>query len=347
MKDLRGREIDYMRISITDRCNLRCRYCMPYGIESRPKWEILSLEEIEAVAACGAGLGIRHIKITGGEPLVRRDCCRLVKRIKAVEGIEKVTITTNGLLLRQYLPALMDAGIDGINISLDTLDRQRYKELTGTDGLNEVLETIKEASSLPVPVKINAVSLDLGGSGNEKPDWLQLAGLAKRFPVDVRFIEMMPIGYGKQFKTVDHEQLLEAFKAEFPGFKEDLRQHGFGPAVYYQIPGFLGSIGFISAIHGKFCHSCNRIRLTSQGYLKPCLCYEEGVDLRNILRDGAEFQGEDGHYSWPYRDDPYDKGLQSRLREAMKEAIEAKPAAHCFENPEQITESHGMSSIGG
>ncbi len=346
MKDLRGREIDYMRISITDRCNLRCRYCMPEGIESHPRWEILSLEEIEAAAACAAGLGIRHIKITGGEPLVRKDCCSLIKRVKEVKGIEKVTITTNGLLLRKYLPDLLEAGIDGINISLDTLNRQRYLALTGFDGLHEVMEAIKEVSALPIPVKINAVSLELGGD-QEEQDWRKLTGLAKEFPVDVRFIEMMPIGYGKQFKTINHKELLEAMKKVFPDMEEDKRQHGFGPAVYYKIPGFSGSIGFISAIHGKFCDSCNRIRLTSEGYLKPCLCYEEGVDLRRVLRDGAQFQGETGHYIWPYRDNPCEEGLQKRLRAVMKAAIEAKPAAHCFEKPEQITESHGMSSIGG
>ena len=145
MKDALGRTIDYMRISVTDRCNLRCKYCMPYGVECVPRWDILSLEEIQAVGICAAGLGIRHIKVTGGEPLVRRDCCQLVKQLKSTPGIEKVTITTNGVLLERYLDDLAEAGIDGINISLDTLDRDLYQRITGTDALGTVMEAVRRA----------------------------------------------------------------------------------------------------------------------------------------------------------------------------------------------------------
>ena len=161
MRDGTGRIIDYMRISITDRCNLRCRYCMPDGIQSLPRREILTLEEMEAVAACGARLGIRHIKITGGEPLVRKDCCDLVKRIRKIPGIETVTITTNGILLADNLDRLAEAGIDGINISLDTLDPDRYRELTGGGEIGRVLEGLDLAAAAHIPAKINAVSLDL------------------------------------------------------------------------------------------------------------------------------------------------------------------------------------------
>ena len=143
MKDALGRTIDYMRISVTDRCNLRCKYCMPYGVECVPRWDILSLEEIRAVGICAASLGIRHIKVTGGEPLVRRDCCQLVKQLKSIPGIEKVTITTNGVLLERYLDDLTEAGIDGINISLDTLDRDLYQRITGTDALGTVTEAVR------------------------------------------------------------------------------------------------------------------------------------------------------------------------------------------------------------
>ena len=373
MKDLVGREIDYMRISITDRCNLRCKYCMPHGIDCVPRWDILSLEEMLAVAICAAGLGIRHIKVTGGEPLVRKDCCRLIRKLKAIPGIEKVTITTNGVLLDKYLQELAEAGIDGINISLDTLDRELYREITGKDQLGEVLSVIEKASALPIPVKINAVSLDFNdlendGNKNRKaagaeytgavragsetagvglPAWQQLTQLAARLPVDVRFIEMMPIGYGKNFKTISHETLLEKLREVYPGLRSDHRQHGFGPAVYYNVPGFQGSIGLISAIHGKFCDSCNRIRLTSQGYLKSCLCYEDGVDLRKILRNGEEYHGQEEHYRWPLAADPGNEKLQKELSQAMRQAIMEKPAAHCFEHPGQITEGRSMISIGG
>ena len=352
MKDALGRTIDYMRISITDRCNLRCKYCMPYGVECVPRWDILSLEEIQAVGICAAGLGIRHIKVTGGEPLVRRDCCQLVKQLKSTPGIEKVTITTNGVLLERYLDDLAEAGIDGINISLDTLDRDLYQRITGTDALGTVMEAVRRACAMPVSVKINAVSIDFSQMDKEQREagqdgWRQMVELAREYPVDVRFIEMMPIGYGKNFKTINHQELLEEMMKAYPCMEEDDRVHGFGPAVYYRIPGFKGSIGLISAIHGKFCSGCNRVRLTSQGYLKPCLCYEDGVDLRRILRKGQERPKEEGHYRWPYAGCPSDGELQRELRKAMEQAVLRKPAAHCFERPGQVTEAHNMIAIGG
>ena len=186
MKDALGRTIDYMRISITDRCNLRCKYCMPYGVECVPRWDILSLEEIQAVGICAAGLGIRHIKVTGGEPLVRRDCCQLVKQLKSTPGIEKVTITTNGVLLERYLDDLAEAGIDGINISLDTLDRDLYQRITGTDALGTVMEAVRRACAMPVSVKINAVSIDFSQMDEEQREagqdgWRQMVELAREY----------------------------------------------------------------------------------------------------------------------------------------------------------------------
>lgn len=355
MKDSFGRTIDYMRISITDRCNLRCRYCMPDGVECVPPKEILSLEEIEAIAICAAGLGIRHIKVTGGEPLVRKDCCRLVKLLKSTPGIEKVTITTNGVLLERYLDSLLEAGIDGINISLDTLDPAMYEKITGFPCLAQVMKAVERASALNIPVKINTVSIgfaSMDGLEEKREDtgtagWKEMAELTRRYPIDVRFIEMMPIGYGRQFETINHKELLKELYREYPGLSEDHSLHGFGPAVYYRIPGALGSVGLISAIHGKFCDRCNRVRLTSQGFLKTCLCYEDGADLRAVLREGMEEAGGEGHYHWPLGKCPGDERLQKRLTEAMKKAIEQKPAAHCFERPGMITESHNMIAIGG
>lgn len=161
----------------------------------------------------------------------------------------------------------------------------------------------------------------------------------------VRFIEMMPVGYGKSFQSTDPKMLLEEIRREYPGLKKDERMHGFGPAVYYRIPGFLGSIGVIRAMHGKFCGECNRVRLTSQGFLKGCLCYEDGVDLRALLRDGAEMPEQDKHYQWIKRENEAE--IQRRLKEAMRRVIWEKPAAHCFERPERMTERRGMSAIGG
>lgn len=367
MKDSYGRTIDYLRISITDRCNLRCRYCMPCGIETVSHGDILTFEEIRRVALCGARLGIRHIKVTGGEPLVRKGCCELIRILKAVPGIEHVTLTTNGILLEEYLEELIQSGIDGINVSLDTVDRRLYERITGKDGLSSVLSVLERASSLSVPLKINAVSLDwkeldrgTGKGENGRRDteyWKELVLLAKDYPIDVRFIEMMPIGYGRGYQTMNYEKLPEKMMKEFPGMKREDgagnvgkiavetvpgsdrkkpgRVHGFGPAVYYEIPGFLGSIGFISAVHGKFCADCNRVRLTAQGYLKTCLCFEDGADLRVVLRNKAE-NGSDR--------------VEDKMKEltaVMKEAISRKPAAHCFDTPEKITEQHNMVSIGG
>ena len=342
MLDHNGREIDYLRISVTDRCNLRCRYCMPEGIKCLPMPEILTYEEICTVAETAAKLGIRHIKLTGGEPLVRRGVISLVEKIKAVPGIEAVTMTTNGILLEKELPALIDAGLDAINISLDTTDREKYREITGTDGLDTVLSAIKAAGSLskteiPGPadssgaarrglkVKVNAVSLDLGENNLRS-----LIDIAKNMPVDVRFIEMMPIGFGKNFPALSHAVFLEKLKAMYPGMQKDDRHHGYGPAVYYTIPGYQGSVGLISAIHGKFCGTCNRVRLTSQGYLKICLCYNDGADLRAILRSGLP-----------------ETEMRAALLDSMREAILRKPDAHCFDRPARITENAGMNAIGG
>ena len=314
MIDRYGRTIDYLRISVTDRCNLRCRYCMPEGIESVPMRQILTFEEIRDVVQAAAANGIRHIKLTGGEPLVRKGLPDLVRILKAVDGIEKVTLTTNGV-----------AGLDAVNISLDTTDRQKYKELTGSDELNTVMSAIHIANELDIRVKVNAVSLDLGEANIRN-----LIEIARQDPIDVRFIEMMPIGFGKNFETVNHRDLFKKLETMYSGIMIDEREHGFGPAVYYKIPGYLGSIGLISAIHGKFCNTCNRIRLTSQGYLKTCLCFSDGVDLRAILRESPD--GTD---------------IDQALREAIREAILRKPGEHCFDKPEEITEEAGMNAIGG
>jgi cyclic pyranopterin phosphate synthase len=300
---------------------------MPKGIEWVPMSEILSLEEICQIASAAATLGIRHIKVTGGEPLVRKGCCDLVRMLKEVSGIEKVTLTTNGILLGQYLDKLVSAGLDAVNISLDTLDREQYKQITGTDGLDKVIEVLKLASKLPISVKVNAVSL-------ESTDWKSLVELARDYSIDIRFIEMMPIGkateYGKNNPTLSNEKLYNMIKKAYPDIRQDKSTHGFGPAVYYKIKGFNGSIGFISAIHGKFCDNCNRVRLTSQGYFKTCLCYDDGVDLRGVLRSNLN-----------------DLEKKEKLVIAMGGAILNKPAAHCFDRPEQISETKNMSDIGG
>lgn len=326
MIDQYGRNINYMRISVTDRCNLRCRYCMPDGIELVHMKEILTFEEIVEITEAAVQLGISRIKITGGEPLVRPGCADLVRMIKEIPGIEQVTMTTNGVLLRKYLEDLISAGLDAVNISLDTLNRERYALITGRDTFTEVMAGIREAAASPLRVKINTVLQQ----GVNDVEWLSLAELARDHPLDVRFIEMMPIGYGADVPGVSNTVLYEELKENYPQVIEDLSEHGNGPAVYVHIPGWQGSVGFISAIHGKFCSTCNRIRLSSQGMIKPCLCYGDTADLRSILR------GEE------------DPGFRViRLCDTLSEAIYNKPSQHSFEEEDKITEKDSMSRIGG
>ncbi len=323
MKDSYGREIDYMRVSITDRCNLRCRYCMPDGVEWLPMDQILTLEEITEACRQAAALGIRKIKVTGGEPLVRKGCTDLVGMLNALPGIEQVTLTTNGILLSECAEKLCRQGLHAVNISLDTLDPVKYAAITGFDKLSKVLEGIHAMESHSIPVKINAV-LQRGVNDME---CISLVELAKTHSIDVRFIELMPIGHGKEMEPVSNPEVLERLKAYYGAehVTADPRTHGNGPARYYRIDGFQGSIGFISAIHGKFCQSCNRIRLTSIGDLKPCLCYSDRISIKNALRNGS----------------PED------VKELIRQAIETKPAAHCFEQIQTVTEKKEMSRIGG
>ncbi len=326
-RDSQGRRIDYLRISVTDRCNLRCCYCMPKGIKLCEHSDILSFEEIESVVRAFSKEGIRRLKITGGEPLVRIGCPELIGRLKAIEGIEEVSITTNGVLLREKLPELKKAGVDGINISLDTLDREKYERIAGFDRLGEVLSAIDEAVASGIRTKINTAVM----KGINTDEIKALAELAKDRDMDVRFIEMMPIGFGTDFDTADNEEILERLKAEYPTLSPDESRHGNGPAVYYRAEGFKGSIGFISAVSKKFCESCNRMRLTSTGVLKYCLCFEDGTDIKSILRREGLSESE----------------KELLLREEFRKALEKKPKEHCFEDKNKISEKKEMFRIGG
>ena len=318
MKDKAGREIDYMRISITDRCNLRCKYCMPGDIETTDMANLLTYEEIAKVTETAASLGIRHIRLTGGEPLVRRGCVDLVKKIKNISGIDTVGMTTNGILLAEHARALKEAGLDSVNVSLDTLDETEFQRLTGRDELKSVLAGIGAAQKVEIPVKINTVHY-------KNLDWRAVLAYADERQIPVRFIELMPIGYGAAYTGKSNEELFRQIEDCY-GSASEAGKHGAGPAVYYHFPGLNIEVGFISAIHHKFCESCNRIRLTSEGYLKLCLCYEKGVDLRAVLRDPEKGQA---------------------LQEVMKKAILEKPVEHCFEQISEMTEHKAMVRIGG
>lgn len=324
MKDSYGRVIDYMRISITDRCNLRCRYCMPEGIKSIPMEQILTLEEITEICRIASELGITKFKVTGGEPLVRKGCMELIRMLKALPLTEQVTLTTNGILLTEYAEQLKGVGIDGVNVSLDTLCAEKFAAITGYDRLDDVRRGIRTAFELGLKVKINTV---LQKDVNEEA-WEEMLGIAQKAPIDVRFIEMMPIGHGSGKASVSNEELLEKIRGKYGEVTKEtiaVHSHGNGPAVYYQIPGFLGSVGLISAVHGKFCDSCNRIRMTAEGFVKPCLCYDTGISVKEAVRNHRP----------------------EEVRRLLEQAIYGKPEAHCFEKKEEITEKREMSRIGG
>ena len=325
MFDSKGRKIHYLRLSVTDLCNLRCRYCMPDGVDKLEREDILTYEEFLRLAALFARCGVDTVRVTGGEPLVRKGVEQLVKGLKAIPGIRKVTMTTNAVLLEQQLPALLEAGLDSVNISLDTLDPALFAKITARDEFAAVQAGIHAALESGIPVKLNCVPQ----VGVNEGELEALAALAQDKPLQVRFIEMMPIGYGAAMPCISGPELRARFARRWPELAplSAAQEHalGDGPAVYYTVPGWQGSIGFIAAVHGKFCASCNRVRLTSQGFLRPCLASETGCDLRALLRSGAD---------------------DAQLLAAIRETIWAKPREHHF-NDSSMPATRGMYRIGG
>ncbi|MEG1493398.1 MAG: GTP 3',8-cyclase MoaA [Gordonibacter sp.] len=333
MKDSHGRVIDYLRISLTDRCNFRCIYCMPEeGVSQLAHDDILRIEEIERAVRVAAGMGIRSIRLTGGEPLVRKGVVDLVRAIADVPGIENVSMTTNGVLLPQMAGDLKAAGLARVNISLDTLDEAQFRQITRCGALGQTLDGIEAALEVGFnPVKINAVavrSLD--------QDYLAFAKLSLDRPLHVRFIEYMPVGessgtdgcgWGKQ-DVVPSEELLGIIneRARAAGMDELVAAGkdsplGWGPARYFEFPGAQGTVGFISPLSRHFCSECNRLRLTADGKLRPCLFSDDEYDLRCALRAGDE----------------------EAARAVFAQALHAKPDEH----HDKVGTERGMSQIGG
>ena len=325
MIDSKGRKIDYLRISVTDRCNLRCVYCMPpHGVESICHSQVMRFEEILRICRIISTLGITKLKITGGEPLVRRGVIDFIREAKAIDGIEQVTLTTNGILLTEYMSQLIDIGIDGINISLDSLDPKRYKKIVRIGELEDVLAGLKAALASDIrPIKINSVLLR-GVNDHEAAD---LAALARDNHLSVRFIELMPIGLGKTYQPVPGQEVLERLTKAYGKATDYPENLGNGPAKYYTFPGFKGQIGLIDAISHCFCATCNRIRLTSEGKLKLCLHYDHSCDLLDMIAKDATDQ---------------------QIKEAIIKAVEQKPDQHHLENNEHNhRENNNMHTIGG
>ena len=325
MFDRYQREIHYLRLSVTDLCNLRCRYCMPDGVEKLEREAVLTYEEFLRLAALFARCGIDTVRVTGGEPLVRKNVAQLVAGLKETPGIHRVTLTTNAVLLAEQLPALLDAGLDSVNISLDTLHPEVFRQITARDDFAAVQAGLQAALESGLPVKLNCVPQ----AGVNEGELEELAALAKDNAMQVRFIEMMPIGYGAAMPCISGPELRVRFARRWPELAplSAAQEHalGDGPAVYYTVPGWQGSIGFIAAVHGKFCASCNRVRLTSQGFLRPCLASETGCDLRALLRSVAD---------------------DAQLLAAIRETIWAKPREHHF-NDSSMPATRGMYRIGG
>ncbi len=352
MKDQYGRTIDYLRISLTDKCNLRCTYCMPReGIRTVPHSEILSVEEIIRAAEILCELGIKRIRLTGGEPLVRKGLTDLLTGLSGIDGGPELCMTTNGVMLKDRLPEFMASGLKDYNISLDTLDRACFMKLTGKDALDEVLSSIDEALKAGCRVKLNCVPI----KGINDGELAALAGFAGEKKVPLRFIELMPIGEGCTLTGLTRAEVLEILKPEFGEAsawdpeKKDLsgsapekegdRASAFskevkedipsGPAEYVTFKGHNVRVGFISPMSHSFCSSCNRIRLTAEGRLKLCLCYPDAVDIKGLLRSGLD---------------------AAEIKNRIEDGIKQKPAKHCFNDTGagmSAMEHRNMNQIGG
>lgn len=317
MKDNYGREISYLRLSVTEKCNLRCRYCMPEeGICTKRHEDMLREEEMIQAVEAAASLGIKKVRITGGEPLVKKNIVSICEKVSQIEGVVETCLTTNGTLLPKLAKPLWDAGVSRLNISLDTLDKDKYKYITRRDDLDKVFEGIETALAVGYKrIKINTVLI--GGFNDD--EIAELANLTRRYPVDVRFIELMPMWDNVEFGPqayVPCSKVLDVLPELTPIEKGD------GVAQLYKLPDAMGNIGLISPISSHFCESCNRIRLTADGKLKPCLHSSQEFSIKGMK----------------YED----------MVATMKETILAKPSCHVPLSAEEHSEAgRSMNQIGG
>ncbi|MDV3309353.1 MAG: GTP 3',8-cyclase MoaA [Cyclobacteriaceae bacterium] len=326
--DNHGRELNYLRLAVTDRCNLRCFYCMPEeGIHYLPKKELLTFEEIERLVRILAGMGISKIRLTGGEPFVRTDLMMLIRRLVEIPGIRDIHITTNGVLTAPLVPELKALGIASVNLSLDTLDRDRFRIITRRDAFDPVMKCFESLLRYDIPFKINTVVMQ----DRNIEDIVPLATLTRDHPIDVRFIEEMPFnGEGTHYPVLawTHERILDHLRAHFSDISK-VPDPPFATANHYHIPGHKGRIGIIAAFSRTFCGTCNRIRVTAQGTLRTCL-YDDGtLDLRALLRSTAD-------------DDAIRKALLSAFRSRAIDGFEAEAR-----RGSRMPATESMSTIGG
>ena len=325
--DNHGRPINYLRLAVTDRCNLRCFYCMPEeGIKYLPKKELFTFEEIERLVVLLAQIGITKVRLTGGEPFVRNDLMQLIRRIVKIEGIQDVHITTNGILTSPHIAELKSLGIASVNLSLDTLDKERFKRIARRNEFAKTWETFEQLVASNIPVKINAVVME----GQNVEDILPMVELTRNRNVSVRFIEEMPFnGEGSHYPSLNwtYRKILEHIQKEFPSIQK-VKDEENSTAYHYQIPGFKGNVGIIAAFSRTFCGTCNRIRVTAQGVLKTCL-YDDGVlNIRDLMRSGLSDRETIGH-------------LQHAFTHRHKDGFEAEASRKLS------IVSESMSTIGG
>lgn len=321
-----GRPHNNLRISVTDRCNIRCVYCMPEQVEFLPRAQLLNFEEIERFVRIAAPMGIDKIRLTGGEPLVRRDLPVLIAKLAAVPGIRDIGLTTNGLLLAPAARELREAGLERINVSLDTLDPERFQKLTRRPGVEQVIEGILAAKEAGFhPVKVNAVAI----RGTTEEDVVPLAQFCRQHGLELRFIEYMPLDAGHQWeraKVLFAAEILEILSREVGPLAPRADQDSRAPALDYQYDDGGGTVGFIASVSRPFCMSCNRLRLTADGKLRNCLFALEETDVRALIRGGENDEA---------------------IARAIRESVASKWEGHEINTARFIQPERLMHSIGG
>jgi molybdenum cofactor biosynthesis protein A len=325
LTDSFGRQHTYLRISLTERCNLRCTYCMPAeGVELKPKTHILSFEEILRLAGLLVAHGVTKIRLTGGEPLIRKELVQLVERLNELEGLQELTITTNGLLLPRKLDELKRAGVTGFNISLDTLREDRFEDITRRPGLDTVLEAIHRTADAGYdPVKVNCVVI----RGFNEDELVDFVAMTESLPLEIRFIEYMPFD-GNTWNTASflpYREMVDRIQQRWPDFARH-QDDDSETAKLWRVPGFQGSVGFISSMSDHFCAGCNRIRITADGQLKVCLFGAQEVNLRDLMREGV---------------------TDDALLEAVRGALARKAPSHAGMETIAASENRPMILIGG
>lgn len=318
---------DNLRISVTDRCNIRCFYCMPEtGVKFQPREQLLTFEEIERFVRIAVTLGVRKLRVTGGEPLLRKDLAKLIRKLSAIEGIEDLALTTNGVLLTEQAQELYDAGLRRINVHLDTLDRERFKQITRRDDFDRVLDGIETCLRMGYgPIKINAVAV----KNLVEPDIVPLARFGRERGIEIRYIEFMPLdsqGLWDRSRVLLADDMIEMLAREIGPLREIPNADPRAPATEYEFEYGGGRVGFIASVSRPFCLNCNRIRLTADGKFRYCLFAIEETDIRSLLRNG---------------------GPDEAIAEAVRASVKDKWIGHQINSTQFVPPPRPMYSIGG